>query len=253
MIYRPEILKQKFKYYKDGDLDALEEIFESEKSRLFDFLIRMTGQQSKSLDTAEEAAMAVGPTLGMEENLQELLVLLYKTARNFTIENWNSDTSRLENSAYVQSGSSAADKNKPTLVALERVVRQLQAKQREVFLLHERFGFSPDEVAEVVGKSTGEVEELFASALESVDAAMPGEAHHVPELMTLLLKFPMPENEMTDTQNLSLVFKNLKKSSISSSRGWMKISAWLILLSFIGYIAWSNHWFEQLRIFEKTK
>ena len=42
----------------------------------FDFLIRMTGQQTKSLDTVDEAILAVGPALDLEDSLQELLVLL---------------------------------------------------------------------------------------------------------------------------------------------------------------------------------
>lgn len=252
MRYRPASLLQKYVDYKAGDLDALNEIFASEKPRLFDFLIRMTGQQTKSLDTVDEAILVVGPALDLEDSLQELLVLLYKTARNFTIENWNSDTSRLENSAYTQHGA-PVDRNTPTLVALEHVVRQLHPKQREVFLLHERFGFSPDEVAEIVGNSVGDVEELFAGALGAADAAMPGDAERIPELMTLLKGFPVPDSEVVDTQNLSLVFKNLKKSSKSTSSGWITTAGWLIFVGGGLYLAFSRGWVEAVITYISTQ
>ena len=245
MRYRPSSLKQNYLDYKSGDFDALNTIFASERLRLFDFLIRMTGQQTKSLDTVDEAILAVGPALDLEDSLQELLVLLYKTARNFTIENWNSDTSRLENSAYSQHGV-PADRNTPILVSLEHVVRRLHPKQREVFLLHERFGFSPDEVAEIVGNSVGDVEELFAGALSAADAAMPGNAERIPEFMTLLKSFPIPDSEVVDTQNLSLVFKNLKKSSKSTSSGWVTFLGWLVFVGGVIYFAFSNGWIANL-------
>lgn len=252
MRYRPANLKQKFEEYKAGDENRLGEIFASEKTRLYDFLIRMTGQISKSLDIADEAIVAVGPALDLENSLEEVLVLLYKTARNFTIENWNSDTSRLENSSYTVSPGSGGDRNSVHLVSLEHVVRQLQPKLREVFLLHGRFGFSLDEVAVIVGNSVSDVEELFASALRVADAAMPGEADRIPELMTLMHGFSIPIDEVMETQNLSMVFKNLKKSPRTIASGWLRIGAGLIFLGIIYYVATLNGWIMEFTDYIST-
>ena len=76
MRYRPAELLKNFTQYKAGDDDALDVIFASEKSRLFDYLIRMTGQISKSAATTDEAIAAVEHAIDLEESLQEVLVLL---------------------------------------------------------------------------------------------------------------------------------------------------------------------------------
>ena len=165
MRYRPADLDRQFKAFKSGDFEALDVILNSEKDRLFDYVMRMTGQLSRSMATTEEVIGVVTPVADREETLQELLVLLYKTARNFTIEIWNADTSRLENSAYTANEAGKSAKNSEDFLALEHVVRSLPPKQREILLLRERFGFSPDEIAELTGYAIGDVEEFFAQAL----------------------------------------------------------------------------------------
>jgi DNA-directed RNA polymerase specialized sigma24 family protein len=235
MRYRPADLEKNFKAFKAGDFEALDLILNSEKDRLFDYVMRMTGQLSRSAATTEEVIGVVTPVADREETLQELLVLLYKTARNFTIEIWNADTSRLENSVYATVAGGKPVKNAEDLLALEHVVRSLPAKQREILLLRERFGFSPDEIAELTGYATGDVEEIFAQALGITEAALPGFADRVPELMTKILGFQMPEDASVVTQNLSMVFKDLKKSSRSTPGGWMRLISRLIFVGLVVY------------------
>lgn len=238
MRYRPAELEKRFKSLKAGQMEDGDAIFASEKERLFDYLMRMTGQVSKSADTCMEAINAVSPVADQEESLQDLLVLLYKTARNFTIEIWNAETHRLENEAYAPVTGAKADKNVPALIALEHVVRSLPPKQREILLLHERFGFSPDEVAEITGYGVGDVEEIFAQALGITESALAGNAEMVPEFMTKLYSFPLPEESSMGTQNLSMVFKDLKKSSRRASGSWFKLIFGLALIAGIAYIVW---------------
>lgn len=235
MRYRPADLERHFKAFKSGDLDAIDVILNSEKDRLFDYIMRMTGQLNRSMSTTEEVIGVVTPVAEREETLQELLVLLYKTARNFTIEIWNAETSRLENSAYTLVAGGKPVKHADDLLALEHVVRSLPAKQREVLLLRERFGFSPDEIAELTGYATADVEEIFAQALGITESALPGFAERVPELMTQILPFEMPEDTTMATQNLSMVFKDLKKSSRSTPGGWMKLIVRLLVVGVFIY------------------
>jgi DNA-directed RNA polymerase specialized sigma24 family protein len=238
MRFRPNELEALFKSFKKGDTDALDAIFASEKVRLFDYLMRMTGQLSKSNATAEEATNSVAAVIDREESLQEVLVILYKTARNFTIEVWNAETSRLENSAYLAAMNGKGDRSTSTLIALENVVRSLPPKQREILLLHERLGFSTDEVAEITGFDTSDVEELFAQALGIAEAAMAGDAEKVPELLTKLLAFEVPEESTMATQNLSMVFKDLKKSSRSTPGGWLKLFVGFVFIAAVGFAAY---------------
>jgi DNA-directed RNA polymerase specialized sigma24 family protein len=238
MRYRPVEIEKYFKSFKEGQMESLDEIFASENERLFDYLMRMTGQVSKSAETATEAINALAPVADREESLQDLLVLLYKTARNFTIEIWNADTSRLENAAYEAILNGRPDKTTVGLTTLEHVLRSLPPKQREILILHERFGFSPDEIAEITGYGLGDVEEIFAQALGITESAFAGNAELVPELMTKLYSFPFPDENSMNTQNLSVVFKNLKKSSRRSSGGWLKLIVGLVFISGIAFAIW---------------
>ena len=240
MRYRPVQLSSLFKKFKDGDSEALESILSSEKERLFDFLMRMTGQLIGSTDASTEAVNKMHALADKEDTLQDFLVLLYKTARGIAIEIWNADTSRLENSAYDTEELGLKEKTKQIYLALEHVIRSLPAKQREVLLLHERLGFSPDEIAEITGYGHSDVEEFFAQALGVTEAALSGDADKVPEMMTKILTFPMLDESNDGTQNLSLVFRDLKKSSRATPGGWFRLLLGLGFLSALAYAAWHH-------------
>ena len=235
MRYRPAELTARFKAFKSGDNDALDDLLESEKTRLFDFIMRMTGQVTRSSDTANETISAVIPVAYNEETLEDLLVVLYKTARNFSLDIWNADTSRLENGSYGAPLAGKFDKTSASLMALENIVRSLPPKQREILLLHERLGFSPDEIADITSYPIGDVEEIFAHALGITESALAGDAEKVPDYMTRLHPFPVPVSEEQVTQNLSMVFKDLKKSSRSTSGGFLKLLLGIFILSILGY------------------
>lgn len=120
------------------------------------------------------------------------------------------------------------------MVALEHIIRSLPPKQREILLLHERLGFSPDEIAEITSYAIGDVEEIFAQALGVTESALAGEAEKVPEFMTKIHAFPIPESDEQVTQNLSMVFKDLKKSSKSAPGGVFKLLIVALLAGMIG-------------------
>jgi DNA-directed RNA polymerase specialized sigma24 family protein len=235
MRFRPAGLAARFKEFKRGDMAALEAVIESESERLFDYLMRMTGQMSRSHETVLEVCQSVKAVADEHEDLQEFLVVFYKTARKFSIDIWNADTSRLENSAYGAPMGAKPDKDFALMLALESIVRSLPPKQREILILHERLGFSPDEIAEITSYGMSDVEEIFAQALGVAEAALTGDAEKVPALMTKLLPFPVPQSDDITTQNLSMVFKDLKKSSKSTPGGVLKLLFWILAFAAIGW------------------
>ncbi len=229
MQYRPRELTKEYKDFQSGDLDALTRILSNERIRLFDYLMRMTGQLVKSEELADETINAVEFQADDIESLQEFLVLLYKTARNFGRDVWNADTSKLENSAYAETSS----KELQRLHSLETLLRSLPANERDVVLLRARYGFALDEVAEIVVLPSSDVEVLFAQGLSTLENDMTSEAQKVPSLILDLRNFSKPENQGPETQNLSLIINDFKKTHKLASNHWR----WIRLAIYAALIA----------------
>lgn len=236
MKYRPQELKSLFKKFKNGDSDAFEAIVGSEKERLFDYLMRMTGQVSKSLDVMQEAVSGLTSVADQEDDLEEFLVLFYRTARSFAMDVWNADTSKLENAAYSAPDQDISEKISVQLQELERVVRSLPATQREVILLHLRYGFSVDDVSDITSYDENEVKEYLDHAQSVLKSALGKSKEKLEESFIQLKNFPMPEDALDGTQNLSIVVRDLKKSSKSTPGGVLRLLSGMLLLALLAYL-----------------
>jgi DNA-directed RNA polymerase specialized sigma24 family protein len=225
MKFRPETFSKNFADFKAGDRDGLTAILQSEKDRLFDYLMRMTGQVARSLDISEETIAVVEDHASEVETLEDLLVLIYKTGRNFSQDIWNADTSKLENSSYNLQSS----KDQLPLVQLEVVLRSIPPEQKEIILLRERYGFALDEVAEISVTSSLEVESLFAKCLGQIEAQLPEYAENVPGFFCRLHLFPRPSADGHQTQNLSHLMSDFRRTSaMADTRGvWVWRVIWL--------------------------
>lgn len=245
MQFRPSHLSKEFKNFKNGDVDALAEILRSERDRLFDYVMRMTGQLIKSADIAEETMNTVEQHADDCDTLEELLVLCYKTARNFAVDVWNADTSKLENSSYA----GAQGRENLALVQLESVIRCLPPEQREVLILRERFGFALDEVAEIMVLPVADVEIMFAKALGIVEGNLPEQpSQKIPELLSRLHPFTKQLNDGPETQNLSLIMNDFRKTNRIATSGW----GWARFLVFLLLCGAAWHYREEIAVYANS-
>lgn len=230
MYARSDALVKAFKVFHSGQSEALQQILTAERSRIFDYVMRMTAHLVKASDTVREALDSLEPVADSAESLDELIIMMYKTARNFAIDSWNVDTSKLENSNY-ENNSAGHAKDTQILVALEHAVRVLAPQQREVLLLVERFWFQPDEVAEIMGISSPDVESLLAEAQAHVEASVEALHGKLHEMMNKLREFSEPEMDTMATQNLSLIMNDFKKTDrLGRSRSkWVWIAVFVVL------------------------
>jgi DNA-directed RNA polymerase specialized sigma24 family protein len=220
-----------FERGKKGESEAFEALLSSESARLFDYLMRMNGQMSRSHEIMQESLNGVRHIADQEEDLQDLLVLLYKTARSFSIEIWNADTSKLENSGYFSSDGSEIDsKTVMHLIELEKVLRSLPAKQRETLLLKVRYGFAEEDIVAITGYSVDDVQEFLSQSLSVLEAATDLDVQKIVKFIEQLLLFPIPDQGDHGTQNLSLVVRDLKKSSKSVRIGLIRVVGGLFLI-----------------------
>ena len=236
MKYRPQELQALFKKFKDGDSDALDAIVGSEREWLFDYLMRMTGQVSRSMEVMQEATSGVLPVADQEDDLGDFLVLFYRTARSFAMEAWNAETSKLENAAYSMPDEGLGEKRLAQLVEVERVVRSLPAKQREVVLLNNRYGFSVDDVADITSYVDEDVKEYLEQAHNVLMAALSKSTDKVADSLLEMKSFPIPEEGNDGTQNLSVVVRDLKKSSKSAPGGILRLLTGILLLVLLAYL-----------------
>ena len=116
-----------FKRFKAGDGTSLLDLLESEREGLYDYLLRMTGQVSRSSDTVDEVYQSLtetDETLNAIESCVDLRICLYKTARKFNADIWNADTAKLVNSLLEGPGATESSLlgggERQTLAALDR-------------------------------------------------------------------------------------------------------------------------------------
>lgn len=235
MYARSDALVKAFKLFHAGNDEALQQILAAERPRIFDYIMRLTAHEAKASDTVREALDSLEPVADSAESLDELVIMMYKTARNFAIDSWNADTSKLENSLYENQQS--ATKDTQILIAVEHAVRVLPPPQREVLLLVERFWFKPEEVAEIMGISSSDAEILFAQAQGSIEKAVNAIRANLHEMMNKLRAFPEPEMDTMATQNLSMIMNDFKKTDRlgRSRRKWI----WLAILVVIAVLAYA--------------
>lgn len=231
MFFRPQDLTNDFKAFKNGDMDGLSAILKLERERLFDYVMRMTGQLAKSAEVTEETLSSIEQSADDSDSLQELLILIYKTARKFAIDVWSAETPKLENSAYA----GAQGKDIQNLIVLEGLIRSLPPLQREVLLLKERFGFAVDEVSEISGLASSDVELFFAQAMGALERNAPALEQHLPELIGRLSLFERPKYDGPETQNLSLIMNDFRKTNglASNPWRWARFTAYLIIVVLI--------------------
>lgn len=240
MIERPKELKSLFKQFKDGDPEALEAVIASEKERLFDYLMRMTGQLSRSMEIMQETISGVTNVGDQEETLAGFFVLFYRTARSFAMEIWNAETPKLENSAYADPDSGLSERITIQLIEIERVLRSLPAKQREILLLSLRYEFDLSEVSTITGYPEDDVEELLSQAQSVMEAALNKSTAKLKEGLGKLLVFPMPDDGNDGTQNLSIVVRDLKRSSKSTPGGLFRLILGLAFVAAVVFVVWRH-------------
>jgi hypothetical protein len=184
----------------------------------------------------QEAVSGLTSVADQEDDLEGFLVLFYRTARSFAMDVWNADTSKLENAAYSAPDEDLSEKFSAQLQELERVVRSLPATQREVILLHLRYGFSVDDVSDITSYDENDVNEYLDHAQSVLKSALGKSKEKLEESLRQLKNFPMPEDALDGTQNLSIVVRDLKKSSKSTPGGVLRLLSGMLLLALLAYL-----------------
>lgn len=230
-----------FKKTQSGDGNALADLLSDERSELYDFLMRMTGQQSRSADSVEEVYQSLSDEM-MEgvTTYEDFKVLIYQTARKFNADIWNAETARLLNASLdaPAEGGEVTEKvlrERKNHIALDRAVRILPPTYREAMLLRARCGFDHAEIGAIMGLPEVEAESLAVNGLRKVEAECPGLNQEAEDALKKLPHHPPPERSTQATMNLSMVMQGIKTKPVGL-RSPARIT--MVVLIIIGTIAY---------------
>lgn len=194
--------------FKRGDGVALLDLLEEERGPLFDYLLRMTGQVARSVETIDEVFMTLGrETLATVDTYSELRVCLFVTGRKFNADIWHADTSQLANLAFEVGGAVPKATSAPVdhlAQSLDRFIRGLPGVEREAIYLEAVAGFDNEERSEIMGRPAFELAEAAAKALKLLRS----EFGH--ESLNHLKPHPLPQRSSHATIDLSMVMQGIK-------------------------------------------
>lgn len=162
-------------------------LYETYRKELFSLAYRMLGSVMDAEDIVQEAFLAYDQ-LPDPEAIRNERAFLYKIVTNRCLDLLRSSAHQRElyvgpwlPEPLVEPGASSVD---PSDVYMRResistayllLLQQLNAVERAVFLLREIFGYSYDEIAEMLGKSSANCRQIFHRARKSIQYD-PGQA-----------------------------------------------------------------------------
>jgi DNA-directed RNA polymerase specialized sigma24 family protein len=215
-----------FRKFKAGSGTALLDMLEAERQDLYDYLMRMTGQVSRSADTVDEVFQSLSG-----EILETIAGYV-----EFTV-----DADQLDERTLLLRQS---DK------ALDRALRLLPGRERESVLLRTRGGFADAEVGEIMGLSTAEAQADASRGLRRIQADCPSPPGGYEVGLLRLPPHPAPMRSAQATMNLSEVMQGIKTKPVGL-RSPARIAMLVVLLVACG--AWLLFPKVYLRLFDLAR
>jgi RNA polymerase sigma factor (sigma-70 family) len=238
MSSRTQIRENLFRSFRAGKA-SLRDLLELERPELYDWLLRMTADQTRALDGVDEVLNSVESSEEDFADLENLRACLYRTARNFHADAWRAPTSLLAN-ALIEGESSqdlTKDSNKDgkgidperrdDFATLDKFVRQLPPDEREVLLLVRRYDFSKQAAADVLAIE----EEMVKEHLRGVEEDLRMLGAGLDKLMGELPLHPMPAPAHQTSTNLSEIIHDLREARGFRHWPWKRIAFVAVILA----------------------
>ena len=197
--------------------------YTTEKTLLYDYLVRMTGDPIHMPTTMLEVVRVVQEKAKENQwNLEEVRLKLYQTARSFCADKWNVSSSEIMDQLY--QGTNHHD----SLREVEGFVEKLDGVVREALLLKYRYAFKDDEIGQILGK-------LSKKALPQLDQVLVDFKESFPKLeLKALMQLPLftIESEEHTTGALSQL---LDMPAKGKKYRWLKSLFWLLAIGALVY------------------
>jgi RNA polymerase sigma-70 factor (ECF subfamily) len=165
-----------------GDATVIDGGYAELRPLLFSIAYRMTGSVSDAEDLVQEAFAQLAQALGRGTPVREPKAYLATTTIRLALNHLRS--ARVSRESYVGTWlpepvltgpgpEEHAEMADSLSMAFLVVLESLSPTERAVFLLHEVFGYSHQEIAEIVGKSEANTRQILARARRHIDEGKP--------------------------------------------------------------------------------
>jgi DNA-directed RNA polymerase specialized sigma24 family protein len=242
----PDELRVMFERCRAGE-SQWDGVFESLRPELFDYLLRMTGDMSRSISVTDEVFGVVLPQADGFEDLDTLRLSLLVTARSFSIDGWHAHTSQLVHPLLDgTAGDAVADDvvkavPREEMRAVDEALKRLPPLGREAILLRLRHGLEFADVAKTMLSDESTVYGAFCDAVARVRGGLGVLKQDVELTIAAIPPHPMPERSLHQTMNLSVLVQDLRSTrSGVGSRRWLWLAVVLALVAAGTWIVW---WF----------
>ena len=162
-----------------GDVESYNVLVSRWEKKLYNFLLRLTGNREDALDLSQEAFFKAYQSLGTLDDAGKFSSWLYRIAHNQAMSKFRGDSRRREDAgdlsntaAEPRTGNSVSLTNGRRAFPLEleliveRALDELSTEQREAILLKVHHGFQFNEIAGILACPVSTVKSRIYSGLE---------------------------------------------------------------------------------------
>lgn len=223
-----------FQKVLNEDADSVVDLLELERPLVYDYLLRMTGQVSRSEESIEELYRVISPQAQQYETWPEFKFLIYSTARSFNSDIWNAETNFLVNSALDR-----IDKDQDKFKIVDDFVKQLPGAKREILIGVFLYGFTVEQLSKLVRRPLQKVSEEGNDLLGQLANALRVKPDDVSTFFQTLPLHPIVSVKSHSTVALSQVMEKMeeveKKAKKTQLRRFFIFFFLLIVVGIVTY------------------
>lgn len=154
-------LKELIRLSRDGDLQAMEILYEHFKASLFSLALRYTYNFAAAEDVIQDVFMKVFTNLHTLDEDKAFVGWLYRITVNTCLSYLRSHKKLRQKTIPLDDVQGMVADTEPTVIEkaenkiLEQTIQKLPPRLKSVFLLHDVQGFKHQEIAHILGCSVG--------------------------------------------------------------------------------------------------
>lgn len=214
-------MQRRFERYLEGKEDALVALFDADRARVYDYVVRMTGDESAAKDTIDQ----MWDVLKQDEpeffSLSEWRQYVLSSARTLNQARWNANTKLLEN-ATIREELARGKGDAETLQLMsdmDKALQSLPGPEREVILLRYQNNLMMDDV-KVVMDTTEEQALRWENSGKKMLGLVFGDSIDLPREIGVLPRHATVSSGGHSTQALSQMIANVKRSKPGIAVRW---------------------------------